>query len=87
MKFDRLGEWVGAGAGEAALLEGEVPLGGLVGVVDEHEAGVGAKAAGLLDHGLLILTNEAGAEEFDQRCDEGDVVADVPGGDDVDAAG
>ena len=100
MEFDGAGEGVGActpasragrgpraGAGEAALLEGEVPLGGLVGVVDEHEAGVGAEAAGLLDHGLLVLCDEACAEEFDERGDEGDVVADVPGGDDVDAAG
>ena len=59
MEFDGLGERVGAGAGEAALLEGEVPLGGLVGVVDEHEAGVGAEAAGLFDHRLLILRDKA----------------------------
>ena len=64
VEFNGAGERVGAGGGEAALLEGEVPLGGLVGVVDEHEAGVGAEAAGLLDHRLLILRDEACAEEL-----------------------
>jgi hypothetical protein len=36
-----------AAVGEAALLEGEVPLGGLIGVVGEHEAGLERRPQGL----------------------------------------
>ena len=75
------------GVGEACLLEGEVPFGGLVGVVDEHEGGTETEALGLLDHGLLVLADEACAKELCDGGDEGDAVEDIPGGGDVDAAG
>lgn len=87
VEVDGVLEGVGAFSFEAALFEGEVPFGGDVGVVDEHEAGVRAEAAGLLDHGLLVLGDELCAEVSGDGCDEGDAVGDVPGGDDVDAAG
>ena len=45
------------------------------------------QAFGMLDHGELVLLDELCAEEFGDRRDEGDVVEDVPGSDDVDAAG
>ena len=45
------------------------------------------QALGLLDHGELILLDELGAEEFGDRGDEGNVVEDVPGSYDIDAAG
>jgi hypothetical protein len=72
---------------KAGLLEGKVPLGGLVGIVNEHEAGVVAQSFSLLNHGDLILADETSAKELRDRRDEGDAVKDVPRGDDVDAAG
>ena len=72
---------------ETGLLQGEIPFGGFVGIVDEHEAGVVFEAFGLLDHGELILTDEFRSEEFGNRREEWHVVEDVPGGDDVDTAG
>jgi hypothetical protein len=83
VEFHGGGERVGA----YIAASGEAALGGQVGVVDEHEGGVGAEAAGLLDHGALVLIHKTRPEKFDQCGDEGDEVGDVPGGDDVDAAG
>ena len=71
---------------EVGALQGEVPLGGLVGVVDEHERGIVFESLGLLDHGALILADEARAEEHGDLFGEGDVEEDVPRGVDVDAS-
>ena len=87
MQLDRAGERVAALAGETGLLEGEVPFGGLVRVVDEHERRVEAETTGLLDHGLLVLRDEARAEELGHAGHERYAVKDVPGGGDIDAAG
>ena len=72
---------------EARLLQGKIPFRRLVGVVDQHEAGIVLEAFGLLDHRDLILADKLCSEEFGNRCEEWDVVEDVPRGDDVDAAG
>ena len=55
VKFYGAVERMFAGAVEAALLQREVPLGGFVGIVDQHQAGIVLQAFGLLDHRLLIL--------------------------------
>jgi len=76
----------GGGRVETGLLQGEVPLGGLVGIVDQHQARIVAEAFRLLDHGDLVLTHKFRAEELGNRSDEGDMIENVPRGDDVDAA-
>ena len=75
------------GGVESGLLEREVPFGGFVGVIDEHEAWIVAQAVGLLDHSDLILANESRAKEPGDWRDKGGVVKDVPRSDHVDAAG
>src|SRR5438105_6866483 len=52
---------------EAGLLEREVPFGGAVGVVNQHEIGVIAQALSLLFHGALVLANEFLSEEAADR--------------------
>ena len=75
------------GGVESGLLEREVPFGGFVGVIDEHEAWIVAQALGLLNHCDLILANELCAKELGNRRDEGDMVKEIPCCDHVDAAG
>lgn len=76
-----------AGCIEPRLLEREIPLCWAVGVVDEHQGRIVLETLGLLDHGYLVLLDEALAEELRNGCDEGDSVEDVPCGVDIDAAG
>src|SRR5271166_2275290 len=72
---------------ETCLLEGEIPLRGAVGVVDEHERGIVPEALGLLDHGDLVLADEAAPEKCRNRSYKWDGVEDVPCRSDIDPAG
>ena len=53
----------GAARVEPGLLQREVPFGGAVGVVDEHEVGVVLQANCLALHGLLVLAYKFLAKE------------------------
>ena len=71
---------------EIGLLELEIPLGGTIGVVDQHEMGIVFQTFRLLFHGLAILLDELGKNELQQLGAERHPAKDVPGGDYVDAA-
>src|ERR1700733_3341871 len=72
---------------EPRLLQSEVPLGGAVRVIDQHESRIIAQSLRLLDHGLLILTYKTRTEEACYRCDQWHVVEDIPCGDHINSAG
>src|ERR1700721_4527787 len=72
---------------EPRLLQREVPLGGTVRVIDQHEGWIMAQSLRLLDHGLLILTYETRTEEACYRCDKGNEVKEIPRGNNSAAAG
>ena len=67
-------------------LQLEIPFGGTVGVVDQHEMRIVLQAFGLQFHGAAILFDELREDEFQQLGAEGQPAEDVPGGDHVDAA-
>jgi len=71
---------------EVGCFELEVPLGGLVGIVDEHQVWIVFQALGLHFHGAAILFYEFSEDIFQKIGDEGDPAEEVPGGDYVDAA-
>jgi hypothetical protein len=68
------------------LLEGEVPFGGAICIINEHEGGVVFQALRLLDHGELVLLHESLTEKTSNRSYKWDVVEDIPGGVDIDTA-
>jgi hypothetical protein len=71
---------------EMGLLELEVPLGGTIGVVDQHEMGIVFQTFRLSLHGLAILLDKLGKNELQQLGAERHPSEDVPGGHHVDAA-
>jgi hypothetical protein len=76
----------GAAGLEIGLLELEIPLGGTIGVVDQHEMGIVLQTFRLSFHGLAILLDELGKNELQQLGAERHPPEDIPGGDYVDAA-
>lgn len=74
------------GAGAAGLeqisLQGEIPLGLTVGIVNEHQPRVVLQAFGLLDHGFLVLAQK----RFRERAKQENGDRQIPRGDEVDAA-
>ena len=67
-------------------LQLEIPLGGAVGVVDQHEVRVVLETFGLEFHGAAVLLDEFGENEFQKLGAERHPAKNIPGGDDVDAA-
>ena len=67
-------------------LQLEVPLGGPVGVVHQHQGGAVAQADRLLFHRQAVLFDEHAPEEAQQRHGERKPREDVPRGHDVNAA-
>ena len=64
----------------------EVPFGGAVSVVDEHEVRIVLQAFGLKFHSAAILLDEFPENKFHQFRDQRDPAEEIPGGDNVDAA-
>lgn len=67
-------------------LQLEIPFGGTVGVVDEHEMRIVLQAFGLQFHGAAVLLDEFGEDELEELGAKGHPAENVPGGHDVDAA-
>ena len=71
---------------EVRGLELEIPFGGTVGVIDQHEMWIVLQAFGLEFHGAAVLLDKFGEDEFQQLGSEGQPAKKIPGGDDVNAA-
>src|SRR5579872_7626114 len=64
----------------------EIPFGGAVGIVDQHQVWIVLHAFGLHFHGAAILFDELSKNKFQEPGNEWNPSKEVPGGDDVDAA-
>ena len=54
-------------------LKGEIPFGGPVRIVDEHEAGIVFQALGLADHRFLILAQKCFGESAENEYGKGNI--------------
>ena len=52
-------------------LQLEVPLGGTVGVINQHEMRIVLQTLGLIFHGLAVLLDKFGEDKFQQLGREG----------------
>ena len=68
------------------LLQREVPLRRLVGIVNQHQARIVLQPLRLLDHRHLVLPHKLRPEELRHRRDKRHVIEDVPRPNHVDAA-
>ena len=64
----------------------EIPFGGAVGVVDQHEVWIVLQAFGLQFHGAAVLLDEFCENELQQVGDEWDPAEEIPCGNYIDAA-
>jgi len=64
----------------------EVPLGGAIGIINQHEAGIMSQSDGLLLHGAPVLVDELARKDPEEGDHEGYPAEDVPGGAEVDTA-
>src|SRR5262249_35869876 len=71
---------------EHSLLESEIPFGGTVGVVDQHQVRVVLQAFGLNFHSAAVLFDEFCEHEFQYLRPEWYPAKNIPGRDNVDAA-
>ena len=56
---------------QMGCLQGEIPFGGAVGIVDQHQVGIVLQAFGLSLHSLPILLYKFGEDELQQAGTEG----------------
>ena len=71
---------------EISGLQLEIPFGGTIGIVNQHEMRIVLQAFGLQFHGAAILLDEFREDEFEQARAKRHPAEKIPGGDDVDAA-
>ena len=67
-------------------LQLEIPFGGTVGIIDQHEMRIVLQAFGLEFHGAAVLLDEFSENKFQQIRDERDPAEEIPRGHYVDAA-
>jgi len=71
---------------QMGCLQGEIPFGGAVGIVDQHQVRIVFQALGLSLHSLPILLDKFGEDELQQARTKGQPSEEVPGSDYVNAA-
>ena len=60
-------------------LQGEIPFGGAVGIVDQHQVRIVFQAFGLALHSLPVLLNKLCEDELQQAGTEGQPSKQIPG--------